>query len=121
MLNTAHAGAPVRASGNAALPGTDTRTKIGLLCELTNGNLGNAAFEAAAIQHLLRFYPGAEIYVSAADSLETFKSHKVRLFPLNAEAERRSRAPDQPRPAPSPSPLASTGGWRSRLKKIPLM
>lgn len=83
MLNIARVNMSIRASRNAAVPEKDQRTKIGLLCELTNENVGNAAFEAAAIQHLLEYYPDAEIYFSARDLLETFKSREVRPFPLN--------------------------------------
>ena len=59
------------------------KTQIGLLCEVTNGNLGNAAFEAAAIQHLRDYFPDAKFFVCSYNSLETFKSDGVALFPIN--------------------------------------
>jgi polysaccharide pyruvyl transferase WcaK-like protein len=62
--------------------------KIGLLCEVTIGNLGNAAFEAAAVQHLHEYFPTTEFYGCCIDSLEALKFYNVHLFPLNKDVYR---------------------------------
>jgi len=97
------------------------KTKIGLLRELTNGNLGNAAFEAAVVQHLIVYFPQAEIYVACLDSLETLKSYNVRLFPIDRKAFRLSRLGEQSvvkDRQPGVPPASHALGW---LKRIPLL
>lgn len=91
-----------------------SRAKIGLVCEITNGNLGNAAFEAAAIENILRYYPNAELYVSSLDSVARFTAQKVRLFPLNPDAERLARGTAR-------GSINARGPWLDRLEKAPVL
>jgi polysaccharide pyruvyl transferase WcaK-like protein len=89
---------------------------IGLLRELTNGNLGNAAFEAAAVQHVADYFPKARIYVTCIDSLETLKSYGVRLFPINPEAERLALAQRTP-----PQNVSDNNPAPPRRRKTPFL
>lgn len=98
------------------------RRKIGLLRELTNGNLGNAAFEAAVIQHLLDYYPSADIYVSCIDSLEPFKARNIKLFPATQTAARLLEARTAIlTSSPDATGSAGDGSVRAWLKKRRLL
>ena len=104
------------------MPEKAKRNKIGLIGPLTNGNLGNAAFEAAVVQHVRDYFPDAEIYGCCIDSLETLKNYDVRLFPLNKNIDpsRWLRADGAPA-SPQPRILTSEHRLRTLLKNIPLL
>ena len=105
---------PAEAAAERRAP-SPARPKIGLVCEITNGNLGNAAFEAATVQHILRYYPEAQLYVSSLDSVAAFSALKVELFPLNPDAERlgqkEARSPER----------GSGGSFLDTVEQVPVL
>ncbi len=97
------------------------RNKIGLLGPLTNGNLGNAAFEAAVVQHIHSRFREAEIYGCCVDSLDALKEYKVRLFPLRKDMPQYAPAPGIPMRPRSQSGAPSPQSLRQRLQRLPVV
>ncbi len=61
--------------------------KIGLLGNIGNGNLGDEATFAAAIQNIRRYCPSAKVYGFSENPQDTWERHHISVFPMRRKRE----------------------------------
>lgn len=57
-------------------------TRIGLLGNIGNGNLGDEATFTAVIQNIRRYCPSAEVYGFSENPQDTWERHHIPVFPM---------------------------------------